>query len=29
MEQMGKTAEAMVRSAQQSAHTAMDYAVKA
>jgi hypothetical protein len=29
MEQMGKTAEAMVRSAQQSAHTAMDYTVKA
>jgi hypothetical protein len=29
VEQMGKTAEAMVRSAQQSAHAAMDYTVKA
>ena len=29
MGQMGKTAEAMVRSAQQSAHTAMAYTVKA
>jgi hypothetical protein len=29
MEQMGKTAEAMVRSAQWSAQTAMDYTVKA
>jgi hypothetical protein len=29
MEQIGKTAEAMVRSTQQSAYTAMDYAVKA
>ena len=28
-DQMGKTAEVMVRSAQQSAHTAMDYTVKA
>jgi hypothetical protein len=29
MQQMGKTAEVMMRSAQQSAHTAMDYTVKA
>jgi hypothetical protein len=29
VQQMGKTAEAMVRTAQQSAHTAMDYTVKA
>jgi hypothetical protein len=29
VEQMGKSAEAMVSSAQQSAHTAMDYTVKA
>jgi hypothetical protein len=29
MEQIGKTAEAMVRSTQQSAYTAMDYAIKA
>ncbi len=29
VQQMGKTAEAMVRSAQQGAHTAMDYTVKA
>ena len=29
MEKMDKTVEAMVRSAQQSAHTTMDYAVKA
>ena len=29
VEQVGKTAEAVVRSTQQSAHTAMDYTVKA
>ena len=29
MEQMGKTAEALVRSTQESAHAAMDYTVKA